>query len=109
MSSPKSSLLGRLSVRVGSYEQNGETKHRYKTLGTVWKSKEGRTYFRIDKTLLSPSLLSVILQNQSKEDRGEDTVLASYFEERDESPRGSSTRAAASGQGQDAEDDEIPF
>lgn len=105
--SAKSNLLGRISVRVGSYESNGETKHRYKALGTMWKSREGRIYFRLDKTLLSPSLLSVILQGQSKEDRLEDTVLASFFEEKDREQRSSGSSAPDSESDIDA--DSIPF
>ncbi len=41
-------ILKNLVVKNGSYEINGQTKHRYLTIGQVHQSKDGNEYITLD-------------------------------------------------------------
>lgn len=39
-----------LAVKLGAYQKDGETKHRFQNVGVVLKSDDGNTFILLDRT-----------------------------------------------------------
>lgn len=105
-----------LVVKTGTYEKDGETKNRYKTVGAVMSNQDGGKFIMLDR-LFNPAGVP------NPDDR--DTVILSMFEPRendgggDAKPKGNSggrsggggAKPKGNGGGKNAAefDDDIPF
>lgn len=66
-----------LAVRVSQYTQDGQLKYRYKTIGRVLVSPDGREMITIDRTFNPAGVLS----------DGRDAVILYRFQPRDAASR----------------------
>ena len=60
-----------LAVKTGTYEKNGETKNRYKTVGLILENEENKKMVMIDPTFNFAAV---------KREDGKDMVMVSMFE-----------------------------
>lgn len=97
-----------LAVVVGSYEKNGETKHRYQNIGAMMQEDDGGKFLLMERNFNPAG----VPHDPSKGN----SILVSMFEPRADGQSGGSPRAEApankpqaqSGAGDDFTDD-IPF
>lgn len=89
-----------LAIKVGEYDKGGETKGRYKNIGTVMQGEKG-PYMLLDATMISPNLFMLV----NKERR--DSVIVSMF---DGNKDGASSKPQSAEGSKSAEfNDDIPF
>lgn len=92
-------ILKNLVVKNGSYEINGQTKHRYLTIGQVHQSKDGNEYITLDAHI---NLAAIPRKD------GDTRVMVSLYEPRDaagEKPRDTPTARQSS----DFVDSDVPW
>lgn len=102
-----------LAVKTGSYTVNGETKGRYKNVGSMMKSDDGSYFLLLDKTFNPAGVPG---------DPDRDNILISVFDLRDDAAAGGGSggarggapqrqrpEQAAAGPANTAQDDDIPF
>lgn len=91
-----------LVVKNGSYQKNGETKHRYLTIGQLHAGQDGNDYITLDAHI---NLAAIPRKD------GDMRVMVSLYEPRDRhesTPRSAPMRPGAPQMAADFEDD-IPF
>jgi len=91
-----------VSVVTGTYEQNGETKNRYKQVGVAMKGDDGSSFILLDRSFNPAGV---------PHKPGDDKILLSLFDPREEN--GTATRPATAPARTTAPapvgDDDIPF
>jgi hypothetical protein len=90
-------ILKNLSVKNGSYEQNGQTKHRYLTIGHLHSSKGGSEYITLDAHI---NLAAIPRKD------GDTRVMVSLY---DPKPRDGEAPKQSAAKAEPEFDDEIPF
>lgn len=86
-----------LAVKTGTYSANGETKNRYKNVGSLMKSDDGSVFILLDKTFNPAGVPG---------DPERDNVLISVFDLRD---KDEATKQRAPQPKSNVEDEDIPF
>ncbi len=102
-----------LAVKTGSYTSNGETKNRYKNVGSMMKSDDGSVFILLDTTFNPAGVPNPDAR---------DNVLISVFDLRDDAQGGGGSGGsrggapqrqrpaqAAAGPANESADDDIPF
>lgn len=90
-----------LSVKVGSYEKNGETKGRYKNCGALFTHGDGSMYLLVDRTFNFAGV---------PDKDGRDSVLVSVFPVKDGDKGGSKPQGPQRQPSPDQiQDDDVPF
>ena len=96
-----------LAVKTGSYTVNGETKGRYKNVGSMMKSDDGSYFLLLDKTFNPAGVPG---------DPDRDNILISVFDLREadgqqaqRAPQQQRQAPARSAPAGDFADDDIPF
>lgn len=96
-----------LAVKTGSYTVNGETKGRYKNVGSMMKSDDGSYFLLLDKTFNPAGVPG---------DPDRDNILISVFDLREadgqqaqRAPAQQRQAPASSAPAGGAADDDIPF
>lgn len=88
-----------LAVAVGSYEVNGETRHRYQTIGAILQKDDGGKFITMERSFNPAG----IPYDSSKGN----SFLVSMFEPK---PRDGQQSAPSAGRtAQESADDDIPF
>lgn len=90
-------IIKNLSVKNGSYEQNGQTKHRYLTIGHLHSSKDGNEYITLDAHI---NLAAIPRKD------GDTRVMVSLY---DPKPRDGEAPKQSAAVVDDGFGDEIPF
>jgi len=90
-------ILKNLSVKNGSYEQNGQAKHRYLTIGHLHSSKDGNEYITLDAHI---NLAAIPRKD------GDTRVMVSLY---DPKPRDGEAPKQSAAAVDDFEQDPIPF
>lgn len=90
-------ILKNLSVKNGSYEQNGQTKHRYLTIGHLHSSKDGNEYITLDAHI---NLAAIPRKD------GDTRVMVSLY---DPKPRDGEAPKKAAPVEDDGFDSDLPF
>ena len=96
-----------LVVAVGSYEVNGETKKRWRTIGQLHAAQDGRRYITIDRydlLALAANMSAGFIETKE----GDDRVYVNLFEPKEKKSSGT-TRAPAKAQKASFSDDDVPF
>ena len=89
-------ILYELSVVAGQYEMNGETKKRWKNVGHLHETNDGRQYITLDPMVN----LAAVPRRE-----GDDRVYVSMFEPKKKEGKAGPAQKFQSG----LPDDEIPF
>lgn len=92
-----------IAVVVGTYQQNGEEKFKWKTVGALIEGKGGKQYVMLDRTFNPAGVPDL-------EDRGGDQIVMSMFDPKgydNASPKKESKPAPSRRFHED--DDDIPF
>lgn len=96
-----------LAVVVGSYQQGGETKFKWKTVGALIEGKGNKQYIMLDRTFNPAGVPDM-------EGRGGDQIVMSLFEPKERSSAPAPQRSAGNSQPRKSHfpeelDDDIPF
>jgi hypothetical protein len=51
--------VGDISVKTGTYEKNGQTKGKWKTIGALMENDEGQYFLMLDATVISMQLFAL--------------------------------------------------
>lgn len=90
-----------LAVKTGSYTVNGETKGRYKNVGSLMKSDDGNFFILLDKTFNPAGVPG---------DPDRDNILISVFDLRDQGEAPPQRQATQRQQpAADIDGDSVPF
>lgn len=87
----------RITVKIGSYTRDGQTKNRYKNIGELITKDDGGQFVKLDATILNAA--SFALMNRERND----SIICSLFSD-DDKP------AATANIGSTANiEDDVPF
>lgn len=101
-------ILNELVVATGSYEQNGETKKRWRCVGHLHSANDGRQYITLDRYELL-GLAASVSAGFIESREGDDRVYVNLFEAKGSRGTGSGGGKPAAQRPQKLPDDDVPF